>query len=234
MIIPLILVLVLAEIGVNTLVCLSTGIAGSLVCGYFAGTVTSLSKFLEMVQASFSSAGNWVIVMILWITAFGGVMKRMDAFGGIAAFVMKYVHNVRQLMFANGVMCLIGNAALANDFAEIVTISPIIKDLTERNVKGSPEAMYKLALRNATLSDAMAVFGSQLFPWHVFMAFFMGIVDAVYHVPDGTINAVDVIMHNYLAWIAVLSMLLLTLTGLDRFIPMFSIPREPEVEFIKH
>ena len=166
MIIPLILVLVLAGIGVNTLVCLSTGIAGSLVCGYFAGTVTSLSKFLEMVQASFSSAGNWVIVMILWITAFGGVMKRMDAFGGIAALVMKYVHNVRQLMFANGIMCLIGNAALANDFAEIVTMSPI--------------------------------------------------------------------MHNYLAWIAVLSMLLLTLTGLDRFIPMFSIPREPEVEFIKH
>ena len=66
------------------------------------------------------------------------------------------------------------------------------------------------------------------------MAFFMGIVDAVYHVSDGTINAVDVIMHNYLAWIAVLSMLLLTLTGLDRFIPMFSIPREPEVEFIKN
>ena len=160
-------------------------------------------------------------------------MKRMDAFGGIAAFVMKYVHNVRQLMFANGVMCLIGNAALANDFAEIVTISPIIKDLTERNVKGSPEAMYKLALRNATLSDAMAVFGSQLFHWYVFMAFFMGIVAAVYPVEKDLISIGDIIMNNYLAWIAVLSMLFLTLTGLDKFVLLFGLPRDPEVQLVK-
>ena len=233
MIIPLILVLVLAGAGVNTLVCLSAGIAGSFVCGYFAGTVQSLSNFIDMVQASFVSAGSWVILLILWITAFGGVMKRMDAFGGIAHFVMKFVHNVRQLMFANGIMCLIGNAALANDFAEIVTISPIIKDLTERNVKGSPEAMYKLALRNATFADAMAVYGSQLFPWHVFMAFFMGIVYAVYPMAEGAVSVIDVILHNYLSWIAVLSMLLLTLTGFDRFIPLFSIPHEPEVELMR-
>ena len=199
----------------------------------FAGTVTDVMKFIAMVQPSFSEAGDWVIIMVLWIVAFGGVMSKMDAFGAIANLVVKFAHNVRQLMFANGLLCLIGNVALANDFAEIATISPIIKDLTEKNVKGSPAAMYKLALRNATLSDAMAVFGSQLIPWHVFMAFFMGIVYAVYPAAEGSVTVMDIITHNYLSWIAVVSMLLLTVTGLDSFIPLFGIPSEPEVELVK-
>ena len=233
MVIPLIAVLVLAGAGVNTLVCLGTGILGSLVCGYFAGTVTSISKFLEMVQSSFADAGSWVIVMMLWIGAFGGVMRRMDAFGAIARLILSCVRSVKQLMFANGLLCLVGNAALADEMAQIVTISPIIKDLTERNVKGSDKAMYKLALRNATFADAMGVFGSQLIPWHVYLAFFAGITYAVYPMIEGTVSVMDIIMHNYLAWIAVLSMLLLTLTGLDRFIPLFGLPSEPEVQLVK-
>ena len=233
MVIPLIAVLVLAGAGVNTLVCLGTGILGSLVCGYFAGTVTSISKFLEMVQSSFADAGSWVIVMMLWIGAFGGVMRRMDAFGAIARLILSCVRSVKQLIFANGLLCLVGNAALADEMAQIVTISPIIKDLTERNVKGSDKAMYKLALRNATFADAMGVFGSQLIPWHVYLAFFAGITYAVYPMIEGTVSVMDIIMHNYLAWIAVLSMLLLTLTGLDRFIPLFGLPSEPEVQLVK-
>ena len=161
-------------------------------------------------------------------------MRRMDAFDAIAALVMKCVHNVKQLMFANGLLCLVGNAALADEMAQIVTISPIIKDLTDRNVKGSKEAMYKLALRNATFADAMGVFGSQLIPWHVYLAFFVGIVYAVYPVAEGTVSVMDIILHNYLAWIAVLSMLILTVTGLDRFIPLFRLPSEPEVELEKN
>ncbi|MBQ9390351.1 MAG: Na+/H+ antiporter NhaC family protein [Synergistaceae bacterium] len=233
MVIPLIAVLVLAGMGVNTLICLGSGILGSLICGYFAGTVTDIMKFLEMVQSSFADAGSWVIVMMLWIGAFGGVMRRMDAFDAIAALVMKCVHNVKQLMFANGLLCLVGNAALADEMAQIVTMSPIIKDLTERNVKGDPKAMYKLALRNATFADAMGVFGSQLIPWHVYLAFFIGIAYAVYPVSESTVSVTDIILHNYLAWIAVLSMLILTVTGLDRFIPLFRLPSEPEVQLIK-
>lgn len=233
MVLPLVAVLILAGMGVNTLICLGAGILGSLICGYIAGTVTDIMKFLEMVQSSFADAGSWVIVMMLWIGAFGGVMRRMDAFGAIAALVMKCVHSVKQLMFANGLLCLVGNAALADEMAQIVTMSPIIKDLTDRHVKGSEKAMYKLALRNATFADAMGVFGSQLIPWHVYLAFFVGIVYAVYPVAEGTVTIADIIMHNYLAWIAVLSMLILTLTGLDRFIPLFRLPSEPEVQLVK-
>ena len=231
MVIPLIVVLILAAIGVNTLVCLGAGILGSLICGYFAGTVTDIMKFIELVQSSFADAGSWVIVMMLWIGAFGGVMAKMDAFDAIARIVMKCVHSVRQLMFANGLLCLLGNAALADEMAQIVTISPIIRHLTENNVKGSEKSMYKLALRNATFADAMGVFGSQLIPWHVYLAFFVGIIEAVY--PMESVTITDMILHNYLAWIAVLSMLLLTLTGLDRLIPLFSLPSEPEVQLVK-
>lgn len=229
MIIPLICVLVLAGAGVNTLVCLGAGILGSLIFGYFAGTVTDFMKFLGMVQSSFADAGSWVIVMMLWIGAFGGVMRRMNAFDSIASIVLRCVHKVRQLMFANALLCLIGNAALADEMAQIVTMSPIIKDMTESSVEGDEKAMYKLALRNATFADAMGVFGSQLIPWHVYLAFFIGITYAVYPVAEGTVSIMDIIMHNYLAWIAVLSMLILTYTGLDRFIPLFRLPSEPEV-----
>lgn len=233
MIIPLFFVLVLAGAGVNTLVCLGSGILGSLVFGYFAGTVTDLMKFLDMIQSSFADAGSWVIVMMLWIGAFGGVMRRIHAFDAISALVLKCVHSVRQLMFANGLLCLIGNAALADEMAQIVTMSPIIKDLTDNHVKGDSKAMYKLALRNATFADAMGVFGSQLIPWHVYLAFFVGITYAVYPVAEGSVSIMDIIAHNYLAWIAVLSMLILTLTGLDRFIPLFRLPSEPEVQLVK-
>ena len=44
--------------------------------------------------------------------------------------------------------------------------------MTEHSVEGNEKALYKLALRNATFADAMAVFGSQLIPWHAYMAFF--------------------------------------------------------------
>ena len=43
------------------------------------------------------------------------------------------------------------------------------------------------------------------------------------------LTAGDIISHNYFSWIAVGSMLLLTFTGFDRYIPLFKIPSEPDV-----
>ena len=96
-------------------------------------------------------------------------------------------------------------------------------------MEGDPKALYRLALRNATFADAMAVLGAELIPWHAYMAFFAGIAWAVYPLAAGTVSLGDIILHNYFAWIAVGSMLILTWTGWDRFIPLFSIPAEPEV-----
>ena len=125
-----------------------------------------------------------------------------------------------------------GNAILSDEMAQIVTIGPIIKDITEENVEGSEEDMYKLALRNATFGDAMGVFGSQLIPWHVYLGFYVGIAANVF--PLYEFANTDFIKFNFMAMIAVASLLLLTLTGADKFIPLFKMPREPQVHLKKN
>ena len=231
MVIPLVLVIGVAVTGVPTLLCLFLGIISSYILGSFAGTVESLPVFLELVQSGFSEAGSWVIVMMMWVGAFGGIMAKMDAFAPISTLVLKISKNVKQLMFWNGVLSIGGNAALSDEMAQIVTIGPIIKELVDKNVEGSEEDLYKLRLRNATFSSSLGVFGSQLIPWHVYIGFYVGILSSVY--PLHQFIATDIIKYNVMAFVTVGSLLLLTLTGWDRFIPNFGLPREPQVKLKK-
>ncbi len=233
MAIPLFVVIGTAIAGIPTILCLLLGLLSSYICGSITGTISSFGVFLDHILSGFSDAGSWIIVIGLWIVAFGGIMQGMKAFDPIAHFMARISKSVKQLMFYNGVLTLIGTASLADDMAEIVTISPIIRQITEENVEGDEKSMYKLALRNSTFADAMAVFGSQLVPWHVYMSYFVGLGLAIY--PLGEFTALKIIGRHYMAWIVVGSMLLLTLTGLDRFIPLFALPREPEgVRLVKN
>lgn len=227
MVIPLLLVLLTAIKGLPTLICLGIGILSSLFLGRLAGTVDSTGSFLNLIYSGFSEAGSWVIIMMMWMGAFSGIMAKIDAFRPLSDFVIKRSKNVRQLMFANGLLSILGNAALADEMAQIVTIGPIIKELTDENVEGSEEDIYTLALRNATFSSSLGVFGSQLIPWHVYVAYFVGISNSVF--PLYEFHVFDIIKYNFLAMIVVFSILFLTLTGLDRMIPLFKLPREPEV-----
>ncbi|MGF6376935.1 NhaC family Na+:H+ antiporter [Clostridiales Family XIII bacterium PM5-7] len=244
MIIPLILVIGLAICGVNTFACIGSGIVSAYILGLFAGTTslypilstadgveTGLQAYLNMCIAGFADAGSWVVVMMMWVAAFGGIMGKMKAFEPLSNLIVKISRNVRQLMFCNGLLCLAGNAILSDEMAQIVTVGPIIKDITETNVEGSEEDMYKLKLRNATFGDAMGVFGSQLIPWHVYLAFYVGIATNVY--PLYEFSNMDFIKFNFMAMIAVASMLILTITGADRLIPLFGLPREPKVRLKK-
>ncbi|MBZ9635345.1 Na+/H+ antiporter NhaC family protein [Clostridium sp. FP1] len=232
MIIPLLIVLAVAIKGLPTLACLGLGIVASLILGLIAGTVESVPQFLELMKKGFSDAGSGVIVMMMWVGAFGGIMGKMDAFAPLSRLVSNISRNVRELMFWNGMLSILGNAALADEMAQIVTVGPIIRTLLEDNVEGSEEDMYTLRLRNATFGDALGVFGSQLIPWHVYIAFYVGIASAVY--PLHKFVAMDIIKYNFMAMVAVGSLLLLTLTGLDRFIPLFKLPSEPDVRLKKN
>ncbi|MBU3144336.1 Na+/H+ antiporter NhaC family protein [Clostridium sp. CF012] len=232
MIIPLLIVLAVAIKGLPTLACLGLGIISCLVLGLAAGTVQSVSGFLDLMKTGFEGAGSWVIVMMMWVGAFGGIMGKMEAFAPLSNLVSKISRNVRQLMFYNGVLSILGNAALSDEMAQIVTVGPIIKNLLEDNVEGSEEDMYTLRLRNATFGDAMGVFGSQLIPWHVYIGFYVGIATAVY--PLHKFLPLDIIKYNFMAMVAVGSLLILTLTGLDRFIPFFKLPSEPDVMLKKN
>lgn len=230
--IPLVLVIVVAIMGVPTLLSLAIGIVSALILGSVAGTVESLDHFLNgMVMGGFEDAGSWVIVMMMWISGFGGIMNAMNAFEPLSRGILHISKSVRQLMFWNGVLSLAGNALLADEMAQIVTVGPIIRELVEENVDGSEEDMYTLYLRNATFSDALGVFGSQLIPWHVYIAYYIGIASAVY--PLHEFVATDIIKYNVMAFVAVGSLLILTLTGLDRFIPLFHMPSEPDVQLRK-
>ena len=233
MVIPLILVIVLAILGLNTFICIGSGIVSSYVLGIFAGTVGNFQDFLDEVMAGFADAGSWVVVMMMWVAAFGGIMQKMDAFAPLAALVVKMSKKVRHLLGWNAVLCLLGNAALSDEMAQIVTMGPVIKQIAEENIEAeSEEAMYKIKLRNATFGDAMGVFGSQLIPWHVYLAFYVGIATGVY--PLQQLVPTDFLRYNFMAYIAVGSLLLLTFTGWDRFIPLFKLPQEPVVRLKKH
>lgn len=232
MVIPLLLVLGAAFKGYQTFICLFIGIISSYIFGRFAGTVVNTKDFLnDLIMTGFSGAGSWVVVMMMWVSAFGGIMKSIDAFKPLSILLIKISKNVRQLMFWNGVLSIVGNMTLADEMAQIVTVGPIIRNLVEKNVEGKREDIERLKLRNATFSDAMGVFGSQLIPWHVYIGFYIGIAATVY--PLYKFTAIDIIKYNFIAYIAVISLLLLTLTGLDRLIPNFSLPREPEVRLKK-
>ena len=232
MIIPLILVIVLAVLGMSTFVCLGAGIVSAYVLGIFAGTVDSFGSYVNLIQAGFADAGSWVVVMMMWVAAFGGIMARMDAFAPLSAFIVTISGKVRHLMTCNAILSLLGNALLADEMAQIVTVGPIIKNLLEENVEASEEDMYTLKLRNATFGDAFGVFGSQLIPWHVYLAFYVGIATNVY--PLHNFQPKEFIYYNFMAQIAVVSLIVLTFTGLDRFIPLFKLPTEPAVRLKRH
>ncbi len=232
MIIPLILVIGLSFLKLHTMVCLGVGMCSSLILGYFAGT-TDLSLWLnDILYVGFSDAGSWVIVMMLWVSAFGGLMNGMNAFEPLAKLVVKLSRNVQQLMGWCGILCLAGNAVLADEAAQIATISPIVRDIVENHVECEDEkAQYRLRVRLATFTSAMGVYGSQLVPWHCFPVFFAGIAGAVY--PLRVFNPIEIISRNYLSFIVVGSILLLTFTGLDRFLPMFGLPGKDRARLIK-
>ncbi len=231
MIIPLILVIGLAIAGLNTFICIGSGIASAYILGLFAGTTGDILEYGTMCMNGFADAGSWVIVMMMWVAAFGGIMAKMKSFEPIAKLVVRISKSVKQLMFCNGILCIIGNAILADEMAQIVTVGPIIKDITEKNVEGSEEDLYKLKLRNATFGDAMGVFGSQLIPWHVYLAFYVSIAMNVF--PLHKFVALDFIRYNFMSWIAVASLLILTLTGADKVVPLFGLPSEPNVKLKK-
>ena len=232
MIIPLIVVIGLSFMGLHTMICLGAGMVSSLVCGMIAGTTDFNTWLNDLLYNGFSDAGSWVIVMMLWVSAFGGIMNSMNAFDPLAKLVVRISKNVHQLMGWCGVMCLAGNVALADEAAQVATISPIIRDIVEKNVEcEDEEAQYTLRLRLATFTSAMGIYGSELVPWHCFPVFFAGIASAVY--PLRSFTTMDIISQNYMSFMIVGSALVLTFTGWDRFIPGFRLPNDSRIKLRK-
>ena len=233
MVIPLIVVIGLSFMKFHTMLCLAAGMVSCLICGLFASTTDFSTWLNDLLLTGFGDAGSWVIVMMIWVSAFGGIMNSMNAFDPLAKLVVKMSRNVQQLMGWCGVLCLAGNAALSDEAAQVATMSPIIRDIVDKNVEcKDEEAAYTLRVRLATFTSGMGIYGSQMIPWHCFPVYFAGIASAVY--PLRTFTPVDIIGHNYLSFIIVGSLLIMTFTGLDRFVPMLRLPGKDRVRLKKN
>lgn len=232
MIIPIIIIIAMAVLHFPTLVCLASGIISAAVMGAFIGTITSFTEFTQMMYDSFADAGSWILIMVMWVIFFGGVMREMGAFEPLAKLCMMLSRKVRHLMFWNAVLCIIGNMLLSDDQAQMATMGPVIKNIVDEGVEGSEEDLYDLRCRNAMYGDAIGVLAGELIPWHVCNIYYVGLAGAVY--PLVKFGAFDLIPLNFFAWISVLSLLVLTLTGLDRIFPKFGIPKEPAVRLKKY
>ena len=230
MVIPVIIVITMAIMKMDTISCLSSGIVLAILFGFLAGTVTSLKDVIGLVQSGFEDAGSWAVIMLFWAMGFGAVMRRMDAFGPVAAFFVKISKRVRHLLVCNGLLCLIINATLNEEMSQMATVGPVIKGIVDDNVEGSEEDKYILRNRNALFSDAVGVHTAALIPWHTGVAYYMGLAAAVY--PLYTFTVGD-LYYNFMAIITVLSIYILTFTGLDRFIPLLGLPAEPNVRLKK-
>lgn len=180
LIIPVIIVVIMAIMHIDTIICLSTGIMLAIVFGYFAGTISSLTDLIGLIQTGFSSAGSWAVIMLFWAMGFGAVMRRMDAFGPLARFFVRVSRKVRHLLVCNGLLCLIINASINEEMSQMATVGPVIKDIVDNNVIGSDEDKYQLRNRNALFSDAVGVHSAALIPWHTGVAYYMGLAASVY------------------------------------------------------
>ena len=231
MILPVLVVIVLSFLNIHTLLCLGAGIFSSLILGTLSGTI-SISEWFSatgIIFKGFESAGSWVVVMMMWISVFGGIMNAMDAFAPLKRLVVKLSENVHHLMGWCSVLCLLGNAALADEAAQVSTMSPIVRDIVEQNtVCDSESDAYNLRVKLATFTSAMGIYGSELIPWHCFPVFFAGIASMVYPLQEFT--PVDIISKNYTSFIMIGSILILTFTGLDRLIPKFGLPKSARLK----
>lgn len=222
MVIPFVLVIGTAFTGMNTMLCLGTGMLSAMILGTFAGTCTPMTWLNDMVLSAFGESGSWAIVMMMWVAAFGGIMNSMNAFEPLAKLAVRLSKNVHHLMGWCGILCVVGNAALSDESAEIATFSPIVRGIVEENVEATEEEHYRLRTRLATFTDALGVYGSELIPWHCFPVFYLAIATAVFPIVE--ISVWDIIVNNWMSMISVVSILVLTFTGLDRFIPLFRLP----------
>lgn len=226
LLIPVIVVIVMACMRFETMICLTTGIVLSIIFGTIAGTVTSLGEVLGFIQSGLESAGSWAVIMLFWAMGFGGIMRRMNAFQPIAEFFLRTSKKVRHLVTWNGVLCLLMNATINEEMSQMACVGPVMKSIINDNVESSEEDKYRLRNRCALFSDAVGVHSACLIPWHTGVAYYVGLTLAVY--PFYHFQISD-LYYNFMSIICVVSIYVLTFFGIDRFIPWFSLPKEPDV-----
>lgn len=154
-VLPYILVLVLAVLGVNVFLTLTAGILASLAIGFFGGSFALLAG-LQQVYQGFT--GMFEIFLLAMLT--GGLSRLVTVNGGIAWVLQKIQSLVRGRRSAElGIAGLVSltDIATANNTVAIVIAGPVAKHISTR---------YKVdPRRSAALLDVWSCVWQGLLPY---------------------------------------------------------------------
>lgn len=128
-VIPYILVLVTALIGLNVFIVLIGGIAFSVIVGIATGTMKVSQIFTSMGQGA---TGMYDITVIsILVACISALVKYNGGFAFILESIHKHIHSYRGAEF--GVAALVGliDCATANNTVAIVIAGPIAKEISE-------------------------------------------------------------------------------------------------------
>nr|WP_315232467.1 Na+/H+ antiporter NhaC family protein [uncultured Flavobacterium sp.] len=128
-IVPYILVIVLAVVGVNVFSTLLIGTLLAGIIGYFSGSFT-LMEFTQKIYEGFTSMTDIFLLSMLT----GGLAAMVDKAGGITYLLVQIKKRIKSKKSAQaGIGALVGfaNLAIANNTVSIVITGPIAKEIND-------------------------------------------------------------------------------------------------------
>jgi Na+/H+ antiporter NhaC len=129
-VVPYVVVLVTAVIGVNVTIVLTLGIAICILVGLISGTYSLFDSFAAM--------GNGITGMgeLIIITLMAGGMLEIIRFNRGIDFIIgkitKYINGKRGAEFSIAALVSVANLCTANNTIAIITTGPIARDITQR------------------------------------------------------------------------------------------------------
>lgn len=155
-VLPYLIVLVLAIIGINVIIVLVIGIFSAITIGFATASITTQLCFSSIQEGIVDNMGELIIVTLMA----GGVFSVIAHNGGIAWLkqqVSKRIKNSRGAEFAIAFLLFITNMATANNTIAILIVGPIAKDISDQ---------YSLnKKRIASILDTISCFVQGLLPY---------------------------------------------------------------------
>ncbi len=154
-VIPYILVLVTALIGVNVFVVLISGTVLSVLVGLFTGTLPG-SEIFTSIGSGVTGMYDITVISIL-VAAIGALVRENGGFAFILEKIHQRVHTYRGAEFGIAALISVVDAATANNTVAIVIAGPIAREISED---------YDIeASRSASLLDMFASVFQGIIPY---------------------------------------------------------------------
>ncbi len=154
-VLPYVLVLVLALIGINVFVVLSTGILSAIIIGLSTGSFA----FMEGVQAIYTGFTNMTEIFLLSMFT-GGLAAMVTHYGGLSWALNKiksFIRGPKSAQAGIAALASVSDLATANNTVAIIICGPIVKEISSK---------YRIDPRkSASLIDIWACIFQGLIPY---------------------------------------------------------------------